>query len=211
MSKWGSYILTAGHCGPNGTTWYQGYINSGEMGVAGSRQFSTNSIDAELLAPGEGASYGTGVWLSGGGMTPPGLTADTRFSSTTRLGWRQPSISAPQRSLVGKCVHFTSLPSSRSPSRSQQQGAHRNAGPRRGGRHRPHRRHPGIYTDPDPPTCTTRQRNSAAEGEGGEPDRRRRCLCDHVPKKGGCPLAAGLSSRPTSVAEVTLPRPGLCR
>ncbi|MBT8163482.1 S1 family peptidase [Arthrobacter sp. GN70] len=62
------YMMSAGHCGPTGTAWNQGYFDgsniyiSGSMGTASSVQWGNNRIDGALLT---GASYAPYIWTDG--------------------------------------------------------------------------------------------------------------------------------------------------
>ena len=71
--QYGTAMMTAGHCGPSGTTWYQGYFDgaqiqyTGTMGTATTVKFGGNQIDSAYLA---GGSYDRYIWgsLSNGGL-----------------------------------------------------------------------------------------------------------------------------------------------
>jgi hypothetical protein len=60
-------MMTAGHCGPTGTVWDQGYYDgatiqySGSMGTDVNTSWGNDRIDGELLS---GNSYGAYVWTS---------------------------------------------------------------------------------------------------------------------------------------------------
>jgi hypothetical protein len=60
-SSGGDATLSAGHCGPTGTLWYQGYYanntvyNTGIMGTTATTQWGNGRIDGELI---EGSQYG---------------------------------------------------------------------------------------------------------------------------------------------------------
>lgn len=73
------YMSTAGHCGPTGTAWQQGYYESGAqlihttgpMGTASSVQWGNNRMDAAILGGGsywQGAVYGGQVAGSAWGV-----------------------------------------------------------------------------------------------------------------------------------------------
>jgi hypothetical protein len=65
---WGGKMLTAGHCGPNGTSWQQGYYKDGEIaasgpaGKASSVHWEADNPDVALLSG--GAGWGTGMYIS---------------------------------------------------------------------------------------------------------------------------------------------------
>ncbi|HEY5224888.1 MAG TPA: hypothetical protein VIJ18_17800 [Microbacteriaceae bacterium] len=88
-----TYMMTAGHCGPTGTVWDQGYYDgtniqySGTMGTDVNTSWGNNRIDGELLS---GNSYGTYVWtgsnsalaVAGIGRVTPGSSICTDGSFT---------------------------------------------------------------------------------------------------------------------------------
>jgi hypothetical protein len=63
-----AYMMTAGHCGPTGTSWYQGYYDgtnineSGTMGTVTVQQWGNNRIDGEIM---NGSSYAPYIWTNG--------------------------------------------------------------------------------------------------------------------------------------------------
>lgn len=65
---WGGKMLTAGHCGPNGTSWQQGYYDgsgiakSGPAGTASSVHWEDNNPDVALLSG--GAGWDKGMYIS---------------------------------------------------------------------------------------------------------------------------------------------------
>jgi hypothetical protein len=65
---WGGKMLTAGHCGPNGTSWQQGYYENGEIaasgpaGKASSVHWEADNPDVALLSG--GAGWDTGMYIS---------------------------------------------------------------------------------------------------------------------------------------------------
>ena len=67
-TKWAGKMLTAGHCGPNGASWDQGYYDgslhsAGPAGTAGSVHWEADNPDVALLSG--GAGFDPGVYLSG--------------------------------------------------------------------------------------------------------------------------------------------------
>ncbi|ROS36448.1 hypothetical protein [Curtobacterium sp. PhB78] len=66
---WGGKMLFAGHCGPNGAKWQQGYYDngtiasSGSAGTASSVHWEANNPDVALLSGGNG--FDKGVYLNG--------------------------------------------------------------------------------------------------------------------------------------------------
>jgi hypothetical protein len=72
-----TYMMTAGHCGPVGSSWYQGYYdgttiwNSGTMGTASSVQWGDNRTDGALL---KGSSYSPYIWTNGSSYTAAHVT-----------------------------------------------------------------------------------------------------------------------------------------
>jgi hypothetical protein len=67
-SLWSGKMLTAGHCGPNGTAWEQGYFDgtvmqtTGSIGKATSVHYEANNPDVALLSGGQG--FTTGLYIS---------------------------------------------------------------------------------------------------------------------------------------------------
>jgi hypothetical protein len=65
---WGGKMLTAGQCGPNGTSWQQGYYSNGEIaasgpaGKASSVHWEADNPDVALLSG--GAGWTTGMYIS---------------------------------------------------------------------------------------------------------------------------------------------------
>lgn len=72
-----TYMMTAGHCGPAGASWYQGYYdgttiwNSGTMGTASYVQWGDNRTDGALLS---GSSYSPYIWTNGSTYTAAHVT-----------------------------------------------------------------------------------------------------------------------------------------
>lgn len=71
-----SSMLTAGHCSPTGTQWYQGYWDgnwsdpvyySGVMGTNVGTSWGNNRVDGEIL---QGSSYAPDIWTSGSTLAP---------------------------------------------------------------------------------------------------------------------------------------------
>lgn len=86
-----TYMMTAGHCGPVGASWYQGYYdgtyiwNSGTMGTASYVQWGNNRTDGALLS---GSSYSPYVWTNGSTYTAAHVTgaASVAPKSSTYAG-----------------------------------------------------------------------------------------------------------------------------
>jgi hypothetical protein len=89
--KAGDVVLTAGHCGENGSTWAQDYFddqtgilyNTGLMGFTESVQWGDNRMDAEYVSP----SGAIGVAGSGSLNVGDSICADGSFTNESCNGY----------------------------------------------------------------------------------------------------------------------------
>ncbi|MEN2736794.1 hypothetical protein ABCS02_03290 [Microbacterium sp. X-17] len=95
-TEYGSYMMSAGHCGPTGVLWYQGYYDganiqsNGTMGTVQTVQWGNNRTDSELIS---GSTYDAHVYtatssgtsavaVTGAATVAPGMSVCTDGSFT---------------------------------------------------------------------------------------------------------------------------------
>jgi hypothetical protein len=89
-SNWGGYMLTAGHCSPDGTLWYQGYTNSsgtqvasGELGYSQYHNFGQAAAEPDAML----------IW-GGGNLDANHIWKSTSSTSTSfqQIGANSPGV-----------------------------------------------------------------------------------------------------------------------
>lgn len=106
-------MATAGHCGPTGTLWYQGYYDtvdqqiyiSGTMGNTISSQYGGGAIDAAMLS---GNSYAPSIWTSSTSSLPiAGQAAVGNGTSICTAGSFTGFSCGGKVDLVDICTNYT--------------------------------------------------------------------------------------------------------
>lgn len=106
-------MATAGHCGPNGAHWYQGYRDpadgrvyvSGSMGNTYASHYGGGAIDAAMIS---GSSYAPSIWTSSTSSLPiAGQAAVGHGTSVCTGGSFTGFVCGGTVDLVDICVNYT--------------------------------------------------------------------------------------------------------